>query len=359
MDEPARPTTDERVAIVLNPSKPGAAEARDLVEAAVRARGSEPVVHLTTVTEPGAAQAREALQGGCTAIVAVGGDGTVREVVHALVDSPRRVPLGIVPLGTANLFARNLSLAIPHRAMSRGARRRQVEHAIQVALDGATTAVDVGVARFGEPTERHLFLVVAGIGWDAETVLATRPELKQRIGWGAYFASGLRRLGRRGVPMTLQIGGRPPVSVRAWSVLAGNCGRIPLGATVFPDARYDDGVLDVLTAQPMLPHRWVGVAATGLSHRAVPEPLSGLHYERAARLEVVPDRPMPVQLDGDAFAAVPRLDLSVLTRALTVRVGRPRPGRSRPGRPRPGRTAREAARVSTRRNRRPEATDRR
>lgn len=301
-----------QVVAVVNPIKPGAREARAAVVAACAGAGwPDPVFTETTLDRPGGPQAREAVYAGADLVLALGGDGTVREVAYGVAGS--RAQLGVIPLGTANLFARNVRI-LPAKLPAM----------VQVALHGVLARVDIGLASFREyagvgPWSHDLpFLVMAGIGEDARTVVETRDGLKSKMGWLAYLESGARHLLHRSIPMTVHVDDEPAQEINAWSVLAGNCGRIPAGIEVFPDALVDDGHLEVLQARIDSPLRWVGVAAQGLLK--LRSPASGLHYRQASMVTIAPSTPLPVQLDGDAYLPVGEARFRVWPQALLLRM---------------------------------------
>lgn len=296
-----------RVYAVLNPACRRYDEARDLLLAAVRDAGWQPPAILTTtIQEPGGPQAAQAVAEGADLVVVGGGDGTVREVAGILASSGVR--LGLLPLGTANLFARNM-----------GIRPRRLASALQVALHGRSRPIDLGWAAHrvaDEWSADRPFLVLAGLGHDAATVLATRPEYKRRLGWAAYLGAGARHLFRAPIAMTLQADDAPPRDVDVWCVLAGNCGRVPGGVRVFPHARPDDGVLDTLAVPLTSPWQWLGIAANGVLPS--PRPLSALTYGHARTLTVTPASPQPLQLDGDVVERVAEVRIRVAAAALAV-----------------------------------------
>ena len=192
---------------------------------AAHAAGWEPSFAETTPGDPGLGLARDALAAGARLVVAAGGDGTVRACAHVLAGTG--VPLAIVPRGTANLAAR--ALRIPAR----------LDAALAVGFGGRDRQVDLAEAG------GMLFAAMAGIGLDAAVVSGTPDLLKRHLGWLAYAAGGATRLAGRRCAFTLRLDGGPPLTRLARSVVVGNVGLLPGGFTLLPDARPDDGLLDV------------------------------------------------------------------------------------------------------------------
>jgi diacylglycerol kinase family enzyme len=309
-----------QVAAVLNPAADRAWAAQAELHRVCRAQGwPDPVIHYTTVTEPGAGQTRTALNEGAGVVVAAGGDGTVRQVAGVLAGTG--VPLGILPLGTANLFARNLGLP-----------RRRVTEMVRVALLGGQRDLDIGVTTYVQlgpagPVESspHHFLVLVGVGHDAATVAATRQDLKRWVRWWAYLEPGARRLGGPLLPLRVEVDGGLREELRAWSLLVGNCGVIPAGIKVAPGAVLDDGVLDLVHVAPPTIAHWAPIALKGLLgwSRDVP----GLTYRQARSVRIFSEQPVTLQIDGDPHPEVLEVDCTVLPSALTVRT--PRSARAR------------------------------
>lgn len=301
-----------QVVAIVNPIKPESRQARaEVVAACAEADWPQPEFAETTLDRPGGPQAREAVAAGAELVLAVGGDGTAREVAYGVAGTG--VQLGVVALGTANLFARNVRI-LPAR----------MNTMVRLALHGVLADIDLGLASFREyagvgPWSHDLpFLVMAGIGEDARTVVETRDGLKSRVGWLAYLESGARHMLHRPIRMQVQLDDGSPEQVEAWTVLAGNCGRIPGGIEVFPDSLVDDGRLNVLQARIDHPFRWVGVAAQGLLKLRLPA--SGLHYQLAHQVTIAPATPLPVQLDGDAYLPVGEARFRVWPRAIRLRL---------------------------------------
>lgn len=261
---------------------------------------------LTTVDEPGGPQARAALADGADLVVVVGGDGTVREVAGGM--SHSGVPLGIVPWGTANLFARNLRL--PYGSLRRS---------VQVALDGEARDVDLGRARWGGPdgvAGEGAFVVLAGIGHDAHTIELVRPALKKHIRWVAYFVPAVATLGEPPIPMTVRADDGPAVEQRLWCLLAGNVGRIPLGIDVLPGSRVDDGELHLAAVGPAHLVGWIPIALKGLVHW--PGHVPGLDYATADCVRVETPDPVTIHVDGDEHPGVVWLEARIDPKALRV-----------------------------------------
>lgn len=305
-----------RVALVLNPVSGRAEAARRAVERACTAAGlGEPLVLSTTVDEPGDSQARAALAAGVNRVVVAGGDGTVRVVAGVLGGAAagvaahgERPVLGIVPVGTANLFARGIGL-----------RRRDLRAAARVAVTAPGRTLDLGRARLldaGGRSSEHPFLVVVGVGHDADVVAALDPVLKRRLRWLAYFEPGLRRLSRPGRPVTLVLDGQLQRTESLWSLLAVNTARLPLGARVVPGARPDDGLLHVVLVAPRHVGDWGRVVRTGLGGRHTPHP--ALRYEAGRELMVRPAQPSVVQVDGDVVGDIVSARITIEPGALRV-----------------------------------------
>ena len=320
-----------RIAVILNPVSARSGRAARAVRAASRAAGlGSPLVLETTVEEPGTSQARYAAAQGCGRVVVVGGDGTVRLVAGALAehDAGHPVTLGVVPVGTANLFARSARL-----------RLADVEAAARLAVSGTGRPTDLGMVEFttGDGTSStHPFLVVAGLGHDAETLASVRPGSKSRLRWLAYFLPGLGRLLRPGHLLEVTKDGQPLEVGPLWSLLAVNAARLPAGAQVVPGAALDDGILHVALVSPRGPLGWLQVAGTGLAARPArrparrPAPSSApgapsyprdrpaLAYRRAGELVVGASHPVLAQVDGDVVTDVVRARITLRPGAVLV-----------------------------------------
>ena len=387
--------------VVVNPSKPRATAAvRSLLEDELHEAGyAGPVWLETSVSEPGTMQARLALAAGASLVVAAGGDGTVRSVAAGLAGTGAQ--MGIVPLGTANLAARNLGVPVgdaraaarvvahgvdlpadlawvrtdpwtdpnvlPDPAVSGAPRGRTgstpstplTGRAAAAPLDSPPTAADptnpanpansrqlsAEAARavrtiqratrrphqWTRPTlgDEHACMVVAGIGFDAGLVASTRPALKARVGWGAYALAAMENLGSPRMDLVLSLldeaGARRVERLRARNLLVANGGRLPAGITLLPQARTDDGLLDVAAIDTV-----AGLAGWSSLARQVLPPYAA-HYSESGRslgrvalrrggeVAVQLSAPALVEVDGDLLAPTQSMRVRIDPGALLIR----------------------------------------
>ena len=296
---PGNPESGSRAAVVANPTKYGdRGKFRDMISAAMSEHGwSEPLWLDTTADDPGQGMTGTAVAEQVDLVLACGGDGTVTACAEGLAGSG--IPLGVLPLGTGNLLARNLGLPLDLGA------------ALVVALTGADRRLDVGHAN-GRP-----FVVMAGIGIDAKMLGSASPRLKRRLGWAAYAVSAVRHLGDRPMLVRLNADGGMRLRRRAGGVIVGNVGRLQGGVPLLPDAAPDDGLLDavVLTARGW--PAWAVLAARVVLHR---EPGDRVRRYQFRELRLRLDKPQPWELDGEVMAAARELVVTVGPGRLRLRM---------------------------------------
>jgi diacylglycerol kinase family enzyme/membrane-associated phospholipid phosphatase len=317
-------TGRKRVAVILNPIKVGDIdEFKGKVLEVVGREGWNPPLWLeTTVEDPGQGQAQAALEAGVDLIVTAGGDGTVRAVAEEVARTG--VAVGILPLGTGNLLARNIGLPL------------NLRESIDVAFAGQDRAVDLatfstdaafapdgsGEADAVDPAPQQqtetCFLVMAGLGMDAEIMLGVDDNLKKRVGWFAYFVSGLKALRFPTMRVQISVDGGPFHRFRARTVVIGNVGFLQAGIPLLPNARLDDGLLDVVV---LAPKRFIGwlpiiVRVMGRTRRTD----RALNRMIGHTIRVRCESPVPMQLDGDPVGVGTELTAQIHHGVLLVRV---------------------------------------
>jgi len=310
-------------ALVLNGRARRVAGLADRFRTRAAAGGYAPLILMTTPQDDGTGAARQALSADAAVVFAGGGDGTVRACAQALDGTD--VPLAIVPAGSANLTARALGLPRDLAAAldtGFGAAERRLDLALVGGGPGDASAGDWSGG--GGPEAGMICVAMAGIGVDAAVVGGTPDGLKQRAGWPAYAAAAFGHLLGPLVDFTISLDGGPPVSHPARSVVVGNCGLLPGGFPILPDARPDDGVLDIGILAPAGLPGWVSVGCRAvLGSRRDDAQLTRL---RARTVRVQASVPQPRQVDGEVIGAAAELTVSVRPGALRVRVSARNPG---------------------------------
>jgi YegS/Rv2252/BmrU family lipid kinase len=228
-------------------------------------------------------------------VLVCGGDGTLNEAVNGLAGSETAV--SVIPAGTVNLWAREAGLMKP-----------PVE-AVRLAARGVRRRVDLGRAG------ARYFLLMAGFGIDAAVAQRVSHGAKGRLGAAAYALAALRQaMSYRGSRIEIRMDGENR-TVIALMVLASNIRNYAGLAKITSNAVIDDGLLDVCIYEGR--GRWdiVRLAALTLIRRHAGSGKVTIH--RVKRLEIASERPLPVQLDGDAIADSPT-EVTVVPGALLV-----------------------------------------
>jgi diacylglycerol kinase (ATP) len=241
-------------------------------------------------------QVAELTEAGVDLLFVWGGDGTVQRCIDALRKAP--VTLAILPAGTANLFASNLGIP------------KDLDEAVRIGLNGHRRVLDVGTVngeRFG---------VMAGTGLDALMIRDADAGLKDRLGRFAYVVTGTRGVRRDPVQTRVEVDGMPWFKGRASCVLVGNMGDVLGGISAFPDARPDDGRLNVgiVTADGAV--EWARTLARTVVGGAASSPF--VQTTTATRIHVRLKTTSPYELDGGDRPKTARLTFRVKPAAITV-----------------------------------------
>jgi YegS/Rv2252/BmrU family lipid kinase len=243
-------------------------------------------------------------------IVAAGGDGTVNEVLNGISDVPdgwRQARLGILPLGTINVFAKQCGIPA------------DLKLAWNVLSSGEEHVIDLGVATFqdGAVVQRRRFAQLAGAGLDSRAIHLVSWNLKKTAGPVAYMVSGLQALRERQAEITVSNGIQ---SVSGQLVLIGN-GRFYGGKFVlFPEASNTDGLLDACIFSRVhwshLPRR-----AWGLLRQTLPAQ-GGVAHLQGHSLQLTSTSSVQFQVEGENVGLLP-VTFSVEPKTLRVIVPKP------------------------------------
>jgi diacylglycerol kinase family enzyme len=294
--------TGPRSAVVVNPVKVADLDRlrQTIEDGLARAGWPAPAWFETTKEDPGRGQAEQAVRDGAELVFACGGDGTVTAVVTALAGTD--VALAVLPAGTGNLLAANLGL------------ESDPAIGVQVALDGGRRRIDVGTV------DDRCFVVMAGMGFDAQMLEGTSETVKKAVGWPAYVVGALKHLRDRPMRVRIRLDDGPPMPRRPRSVIVGNVGRLQGGIRLLSEAEPDDGKLDVAILSPNNLGHWVSLGWSLLRRRGR---RSRMETYTAERVTIVSDRRQPRQLDGDLIEPDRTLNIGLKRRALLLCVPQP------------------------------------
>ena len=295
----------KRVAVIVNPIKVGDIDAfKDRVNVVAAREGwNEPLWWETTIEDPGKGQAHQALEADVDLIVAAGGDGTVRLVCDEVARTG--VAVGILPHGTGNLLARNLGIPL------------NIKDALDTAFAGQDRAIDLATYS-SDAGPDTVFLVMAGLGMDAAIMTGVDDQLKSKVGWLAYFVSGVKSARFPATRLQISVDDGEFVKVRARTVVIGNVGFLQAGIPLLPDAQIDDGMLDVVVIAPKRFLGWLAIIVRVLGRQR----RTNAKLDRMTGRKVVirAEKPTPMQLDGDPIGEGTEITAEIQPGVVLVRV---------------------------------------
>lgn len=298
-----------RAAVVINPTKsPGEQFKPAFFKLCTDVGWAEPLWLETSEDDPGVGQAREALAAGVDVVIVAGGDGTVRCVAQVLTGTD--TAMGLVPLGTGNLLARNLDLDVTD----------PMEAAREV-LTGNEYKIDVMKATIDHADSEQIFLVAAGLGYDASIMANTVDGLKDRLGWLAYVESGIRNLPGKPATARIIVDGRERTRRKVRGVMVGNCGKLMGGVEIFLGASITDGLMDILTLSPKGKFGWVSVLLGVFVRRSQGNDAVQSHSGMTADVRM--EFPQEFQLDGDHVGPATHLQVTVAPQSLAIKMATP------------------------------------
>jgi YegS/Rv2252/BmrU family lipid kinase len=237
--------------------------------------------------------AAEAVADGFDLIVAAGGDGTVNEVLNGIGSAPNgfdRARLGVLPLGTVNVFARELKIPL------------QVERAWEVVQRGREMKIGLPYVEFSANgvRQKRCFVQLAGAGLDARAIELLDWQHKKKIGPLAYIIAGLKALREKKPTITVRADGQ---NFSGELVLIGN-GRFYGGSfQIFPKADLRDGLLNVCIFPQAHWLTMVRCLPGFLARQKLPEKI--VRRFRAASFELSGDSPAAFELDGEWAGNLP------------------------------------------------------
>jgi diacylglycerol kinase (ATP) len=278
-----------RVCIIINPAARGAKGRLRKLESLAR----DAVIKTTSGPGDAEAQAERAVDQGYGTIVAAGGDGTINEVVNGIGLAP--VALGILPMGTVNVFAMELGIPFNLEAAWKVIRGRKIRPLDLASANG------------------HLFVQMAGVGLDAQIVQRNKRDIKAVLGPLSYLLTATQVAAEK--PPKLRVSSEGQPTVEGSFVLVGN-GRFYGGPfALFNEADPQDGLLDICVFKHMnylhLMRYFRGALFGSLSR------FTDVHYFKARKLLVKADREVPLEADGELAGRAP-VEFSVRRRKLRV-----------------------------------------
>jgi diacylglycerol kinase (ATP) len=285
-------------AFVVNPAAGGGHAGRVWPQLAARldVSGQPYQAYFTNAQGTGAALAARAAREGAELVVAIGGDGTLREVVNGI-DFDKTL-FGIIPLGTGNGFRR--SCGIPGNW----------EQALQGLAEWKPRNIDVG------KINGSYFLNVVGIGFDAAVAEMAADKYSKIKGYGAYLAAFFEELMKFDYfCVTAESPGLKLQEKHALLALVANGAYYGGSFSIAPQASIDDGKLDLLVARKRNNPETTLLAVKVLTGTHIED--SGVLTHRDIAFEINADHEVPVHIDGDVIGSLPA-NIEILPAALQL-----------------------------------------
>ncbi|HEY0726658.1 MAG TPA: diacylglycerol kinase family protein [Pyrinomonadaceae bacterium] len=281
---------NRRATLISNPKtgRYGARRLRPIADVASQLRSLGLDVDLKLTTAPGEATeiAARAARNGSSDVIVAGGDGTINEAIQGLAGTSAR--LAIIPRGTGNVLARELKLPLDD------------EQATVVAARGNSRRIHLGRATVEATGASRLFVLMAGIGLDASVVQRVQPQLKKRIGRGAFWVSGLSHLADwKPSSFTLEIEGQ---SYTGTFAAIGKAARYGGDLAITPGARLEEPEFEICIIETTSRATYLRLLSYAV-RSGMPRNKPGVRFVKAARVEAKGDA--PVQVDGELIGTLP------------------------------------------------------
>jgi diacylglycerol kinase family enzyme len=321
---------------IINSTKSWANDVEDHIRAYFMTKSiSAPNFLYTSRNSRGTDEAETALKEGADVIIAVGGDGTVRNVLKPLVGTNK--VLGVIALGSGNILARNVGLHIPSKNLN------HLHEALDVILHGSIKKIDLGFLSLNSAVE-HVVLTIAGAGFDAEMIGATNDDVKRKFGFFAYFAAALKIFRTKKMHIDIELinpvlDAETPIEsrnsdtnsssnviklddIQCRTVMVANCGKLPM-LTLAHDAKIDDNLLDIVivdTNAGLLGWLFLVLKIFVTRGREADSfaKISKVTRYQATRAKIAMNRDVLVQSDGELLGLYSQLDAKIIHEAVNL-----------------------------------------
>ncbi len=251
----------------------------------------------TTEKESTQTLVKEEIKRGVKHIVVCGEDGTAMEAISMIIN--KNVTLGIVPLGTANILARSLSLPL------------SLKEALKTALLGNPKQIDIG------KVNNHYFSILAGIGLMGDMMQSTTREDKNKLSIFAYILSALKNLNNKSSLFKVALDNKKPFTVRAKAVLVSNIGALIKGVEIVPEADPQSGVLTIGIIKTRSLASWISVITNTIFKQADKSTYYDKYIAKKIKITLLHEK-RAYQCDGEYFPPTNSLSVEIIPKAVTI-----------------------------------------
>ncbi len=297
-----------RARLIFNPDSGGirADNGKRLTEivATLREHGIIAGIGLKTSGKAARQLARAAVENGEELVIVAGGDGTIEDVAAQLVGS--KTTLGVLPLGSMNNLARCLGVPL------------SLQEACELIGMGVTRPIDIGRVLSNDKPDTEYFLEGAGVGLSAVLLPAGQALEKGRL---AALPLSLRKLfDVKPEPVTIELDDQAPIHAYSQIITVSNAPMMGRNIMIAPDAKMDDGFLDVAVFHEMTKTELLQyfMAASNGARAENPK----IQYYRAQRVRIHSNQDLQVNSDKDLIQAKRVLEIGIASQALSMIVGK-------------------------------------
>ncbi|MCT6923927.1 diacylglycerol kinase [Metasolibacillus sp.] len=272
----------KRARIIYNPTSGREAFKKHLPEVLEKLEiaGYETSCHATTCEGDATAAAKAAVERQFDVVIAVGGDGTLNEVVAGISGFDKRPKLGLIPMGTTNDFAR--AIHIP----------RKIDEAVEIIVKGDTLPVDVGILN----NERYFINIAAG-GRITELTYEVPSKMKTVLGQLAYYLKGIEMIPSiKATHMRIEID-EEVFDGNAMMFLCGLTNSVGGFEKIAPDASINDGLFTVMVLKECSITDFIKIASLALRGEHLND--ERVIYRKAKKVKVTSDDEVHLNLDGE------------------------------------------------------------